>query len=121
MDKFSRQQFESDFMDIFGNHPGVIATGNITDLNIEMKDLEALWQASRGTPVTLPPMLNLEGRTGRSFAIAGAHNGAITLCAMAIIGAGYTTECSPVIENDGADSEKNYRSEQHPTVRQHQN
>lgn len=103
MDKFSRQQFESDFMDIFSNHPGVITPDNIADLNIEMKDLEALWEASRSTSVTLPPLLDLEGRTGRSFIIAGAHNSAITMCSMAITGAGYTSVCSPLLENEEFD------------------
>lgn len=100
MDKFSRQQFESDFMEIFSNHPGVITPDNIADLNIEMKDLESLWQASRSEPVTLPPMFDLEGRTGRSFIIAGAHNSAIAMCSMAITGVGYTSVCSPPLENE---------------------
>lgn len=103
MNNFNRQQFESDFMEIFGNHPSVITPDNIADLNIEMKDLEALWQASRSEPVTLPPMLGLVGRTGRGFIIAGAHNSAITMCSMAITDAGYTTACSPILENEGAD------------------
>lgn len=103
MNDISRQKFESDFMEIFGNHPGVITPDNIADLNIEMKDLESLWQASRSEPVTLPPMLDLEGRTGRGFIIAGAHNSAITLCSMAITGAGYTMVCSPLLENEESD------------------
>lgn len=100
MNNLNRQQFESDFMEIFGNHPGVITPDNIADLNIEMKDLESLWQASRSELVTLPPLLELEGRTGRSFIIAGAHNSAITMCSMAITGAGYTSVCSPPLENE---------------------
>lgn len=59
-----------------------------------------VWQAARSTPVTLPPLLDLEGRTGRSFIIAGAHNSAIAMCSMAITGAGYTTVCSHLLENE---------------------
>lgn len=95
MDSVNQQQFDSTFMDIFGINPGVITPDNIRDLDIQIKDLEMLWQASRSAPVTLPPLLDLEGRTGRSFIIAGAHNSAITMCAMTIAEAGYLSECSP--------------------------
>ena len=100
MNDISRQKFESDFMEIFGIHPGVITPDNIHDLDIELTDLEALWQASKSEPITLPPMLDLEGRTGRGLLIAGAHNSAIAMCSMAITGAGYTSVCSPPLENE---------------------
>lgn len=96
MDKLSRQQFGSAFMDIFGNPTGIITQDNIRDLDIGMEELEALWNASRSTPVTLPPMFDLEGRSGRNFIIAGAHNSAIAMCSMAIKAAGYKSECSPL-------------------------
>lgn len=37
MDKLSRQQFESAFMDIFGNPSGIITQENIRDLDIGLK------------------------------------------------------------------------------------
>lgn len=100
MDKLSRQQFESAFMDIFGNPSGIITQENIRDLDIGLEDLEALWNASRSVAVTLPPMLNLDGRTGRSFILAGAHNSAITMCSMAITEAGYKSECSALLDSE---------------------
>lgn len=69
-------------------------------LNSVCDDFWKVWQAARSTPVTLPPLLDLEGRTGRSFIIAGAHNSAIAMCSMAITGAGYTSVCSPLLENE---------------------
>lgn len=91
MDKLSRQQFESWVTD----YPDMrIDEYAVTEI------LWQAWQASRSEPVTLPPMLDLEGRTGRSFIIAGAHNSAITLCSMAITGAGYATVCSPLLGNE---------------------
>lgn len=50
--------------------------------------------------ITLPPIMDLDGRTGRSLIIANTHNAAVTLCAMAIREAGFETECSPLLGSE---------------------
>jgi len=57
-------------------------------------------EENRLEPVILPPIMALDGRTGRSLIIANTHNSAVTLCAMAITEAGYKTECSPLLGSE---------------------
>ncbi|HDL8117392.1 TPA: hypothetical protein RLP78_001830 [Yersinia enterocolitica] len=54
------------------------------------------WQAAIKTPVTLPPLMDIDGLEGEELIKAGIHNQAIALCSIAIRKAGYPSECSPM-------------------------
>ncbi len=54
------------------------------------------WQAAIKTPVTLPPLIDVDNLSGHELDCAKFHNHAIAMCSIAIRKAGYPSECSPM-------------------------
>ncbi|CNE37912.1 hypothetical protein [Yersinia enterocolitica] len=52
------------------------------------------WQAAIKTPVTLPPLIDVDNLSGHELDCAKFHNHAIAMCSIAIRQAGYPSECS---------------------------
>ncbi|CNE05168.1 hypothetical protein ACX1HF_04735 [Yersinia pseudotuberculosis] len=52
------------------------------------------WQAAIKTPVTLPPLIDVEELEGEDLNAANHFNAAIAMCSIAIRKAGYPSECS---------------------------